>query len=52
MVNKLNPTKKYSLEWKTNTWRQGARREAGVVILSSNFHLICMLGQKKLFVKR
>ena len=44
-------TKKYSLEWKINTWQQGARREAGAVILSANLHLICMLGQK-LFVKR
>ena len=48
MVNKLNPTKKYSLEWRTNTWRQGARRQAGAVILSSNPHLTCMLGQKTL----
>ena len=28
------------------TWRQGARREAGAVILSSSCHLICMLRGK------
>ena len=33
------------------TWRQGACREAGAVILSSSCHLICMLGGK-LFVMR
>ena len=48
MVKKSNPTKKYSLKWRINTWRQGARREARAVILSSNPHLICMLGQKTL----
>ena len=30
------------------TWRQGARREAGAVILSSNPHLICMIEEKTL----
>ena len=47
MVKKSNLTKKYSWEWRINTWQQGARREAGAVILSSNPHLICMLGKKK-----
>ena len=28
------------------TWRQGARREAGAVILFSNPHLICMIEEK------
>ena len=31
-----------------NTWRQGTRREAGAVILSSKCHLICMLEQNTL----
>ena len=45
-AEKYNTAEKYNCEWRRNTWRQHARREAGAVIGSSNCHLICMLGQK------
>ena len=48
MTEKFNTAEKYNCEWRKNTLRQPARREAGAVIQSFNFHLICMLRQKTL----
>ena len=44
IAEKYNTAEKYNCEWRRNTWRQHARREA--VIRSSNCHLICILGLK------
>ena len=48
LTEKFNKAEKYNCEWRKNTLRQPARREAGAVIRSFNCHLICMLRQKTL----
>ena len=47
-AEKYNMAENYNCEWRRNSLRQAARREAEAVICSSNCHLICMLGQKTL----
>ena len=48
MVNKYGQHRNAVLSPGKFTWLQGARREAGGVILSSNPHLICTIEEKTL----
>ena len=48
MVKKYSRLRNAVLSPGKFTWRQGACREAGAVILSSSPHLICMIAEKTL----